>query len=102
MKNLASTPFFFSRLIILSALEQQKFKKKDNKVTEQSAAQILWRMVEGCLSLETSLGEKHSGMSISLKKRFQQSFSANKKWILVDESKKSPSVYGQCPGKKGE
>lgn len=33
---------------------------------EQSVAQVLWRMVEECLGLKTSLGEKHFGISISL------------------------------------
>lgn len=50
-------------------------------------------LIRNCFSLETSLGEKHSGMNVSSEKGFQQSLSTYKEWILVDESEKKPQLF---------
>lgn len=63
---------------------------------------IIWGKKQGCtesrscLSWETSLGEKHPGMSVSsLKKGFQQYISTHKKLILVDESEETQQFIDQ-------
>lgn len=71
---------------------------------EQSVAQVLRRIVEGCLSLETSLGEKHSAMSISIEKKGSNNTLLpilNDYWWMKVK-KKSKCLWTECPHGTGK
>lgn len=60
----------------------------------------VWQSVSHCFSFEASLGENTLEWVLPLKR---ESLSANRRWILVDESQKTPTIYWQteCPHSMG-